>query len=128
MHFSCIGTAMVTTSNFMFEDLRDSISLLWSGQWPTATGEVTELLLEVVNRGERGEYRRLSVTYKFWAGDDGPYTGEGFWKPLFTYNEIRKLANAKRALRSSRHVTVRYRPSDPSINRIDASSWRVFRK
>jgi len=108
----------------MFEDLRDSISLLWSWHWPAATGEVTEILIETVNRGERGEYRRLSVTYKFWAGNNGPYTGEGFWKPTFSFNEVHKLANAKRTLRAQRHVTVRYRPSDPSINRIDSSTWR----
>jgi hypothetical protein len=108
----------------MFEDLRDSISLLFSWNWPVATGEITEILIETVNQGEGNEYRRISVTYKFWAGNDGPYSGEGFWKPTFTYNEVEKLKNAKRALRAKRQVTVRYRPSDPSISKIDASSWR----
>lgn len=108
----------------MFEDLRDSISLLWSWNWPVATAEITEILIETVNPGERGEYRRISVTYKFWAGNDGPYSGEGFWKPMFSFNEVDKLKNAKRTLRANRQVTVRYRPSDPSVNRIDSSSWR----
>ena len=108
----------------MFTNLRDSISLLWSWHWPTATGEITDILIETVHGGRNSEYRRLSDTYQFWAGNDGPYTGEGFWKPLFSLNDLNKLKNAKRKLRSRRTITVRYRPSDPSVNRADSSSWR----
>ena len=67
----------------MFEDLYDALSYLWSWNWPTAQGQITEVLIERVRHTRGGETVRLSVTYQFSVGTDGPFTGESFWAPAF---------------------------------------------
>ena len=101
----------------MFADLYDAISYLWSFQWPEATGEVTAVDVEMDGRA-----LRLAVAYKFWVNDDGPYTGESFWNPAFNVN--RRVLEGRRKIRVRYPVLVRYRPDDPSVNRLDRSVWR----
>ena len=103
----------------MFENLYDSLSMIFSHWWPKTRGEITEIEVEV--RGSRtGETVRLAVAYKFYLGSDGPYTGESFL-PLSTTD---KVAAAKDKLRPQQAVMVRYRSDDPSVNRLDHEVWR----
>ena len=106
----------------MFEELYDHVSRLWSWRWPLADGTVTEVLVERIRHNRGRDSFRLSVTYKFSVGDDGPYTGESFWTPAFCVNK--RVVAARRKIRSGQPVRVRYRQDDPSINRLDHSVWR----
>ncbi len=107
----------------MFEDLYDEISLLWSIFWPVAEGVVTEVISERLGRDQ--QRIRLAVAYEFSIGEDGPYTGEAFWTPAFC--QKRRLADARRRIRRRRKVTVRYRPSDPSVNTLDGGIPRLLK-
>ena len=107
----------------MFEDLYDALSRLWSFSWPATQAEVTDIELERIGNPDENRIR-LCVCYKFWVGDDGPYSGEDFWKPAFTIGQVKRLRDAKKKLNAKRMVSVRYRPADPSINRLDKESWR----
>jgi uncharacterized protein DUF3592 len=101
----------------MFNDLYDAVSLFWSWRWPTAIGQITAVDVERI-RQSNGRYQaRLAVAYEFSIGDDGPYTGEGFWRPAFF--SARRVASARRKVRVRRQVSVRYRPDDPSVNTLD---------
>lgn len=102
----------------MFGDLYDSISLLWAWRWPVAHGQVTAVDIERIRRDNRYE-ARLAVAYEFSVGEDGPYTGESFWKP--TFFSVKRVASARRTIRIRDRVTVRFRPDDPSVNTIDRS-------
>ena|SRR6516164_7132806 len=106
----------------MFEDLRDSVSMLWSWRWRRARGSVTEAIVERIDRGRNLVTYRLAVAYKFSVGDDGPYTGEGLWNPAFCAK--RRALQARRNVRSGHWITVRFRPDDPSVNRPDAEFWK----
>ena len=64
----------------------------------------------------------MAVAYKFSIGNDGPYTGESFWKPAF-FSKKRVLA-ARRNIRVHQQVIVRYRPDDPSVNKLDGRVWQ----
>jgi len=98
----------------MFNDLYDAISMLWSWRWPVASGQVTAVDIERI-RESNGRYEaRLAVAYEFSIGEDGPYTGECFWRPAFC--SVRRVASARRKVRVRRPVSVRYRPDDPSVN------------
>jgi hypothetical protein len=108
----------------VFKNLYDSLSLIFSGHWPVATGEITAIDIEAV-RTDRGGHR-LAIAYKFSVGDDGPYTGESFWRPSMSLDEEGRLAAAKRALNERRSVLVRYRPDDRSVNRLDRSVSRAL--
>jgi len=107
----------------VFEDLYDSISFLWSRRWPVAEGIVTEVLGE--HRGRNDDRARLAVSYEFWVGSDGPYTGESFWTPA--YCEIRRVAAARKEVHRRQKVQVRYRPDDPSINTLDGGVVRLLK-
>jgi hypothetical protein len=100
----------------MFGDLYDALSLLWSWRWPVANGHVTAVDVERIRVNNRHE-ARLAVAYEFLVGDDGPYTGESFWKPAFF--SVKRVAAARRKVRIRNRVTVRYRPDDPSVNTLD---------
>jgi hypothetical protein len=106
----------------MFEDLRDSISILWSWRWPAATGSVTAVDVERIKHQRGGDTFQLAVAYKFSVGDDGPYTGEGFWQPSFF--SFKRVSAARHNVRIGHWLTVRYRPDDPSVNKPDAGFWK----
>jgi len=89
-------------------------------QW----GEVTAVDMERIKDSERGETFRLAVAYKFSIGNDGPYTGESFWQPAF-FSKKRVLA-ARHNVRVHQQVMVRYRPDDPSVNKLDRRVWSDF--
>ncbi len=105
----------------MFEELYDALSFLWS--MDLAAGERRNHVdVERANPHQRSEKLRLAIAYKFWVGDDGPYTGESFWAPNFFVNK--RVIAARRKLRVRAIVSVRYRTDDPSINRLDQRVWR----
>lgn len=105
----------------MFSELYDEISLLWSWRWPEIPGEVTAVDVEGIKNSRDRESFRLAVAYKFSIGNDGPYTGESFWQPAF-FSKKRVLA-ARRNIRVHQQVIVRYRPDDPSVNKLDRQVW-----
>ena len=67
----------------MFDDLYYVLSFGWSWKWPSVQGTITEVLIERLHPTSGNERCRLSVTYEFSVGADGPYTGEDFWNPYF---------------------------------------------
>ena len=103
----------------MFEDLFDCISLLFAWRWPTAAGHITAVDIQRVPNQARSQ--RVVVVYEFSIDGDGPYTGQssssGWSRPL-------RVVNIRESLRVGRPVTVRYRRVDPSVNKLDSSSWR----
>ncbi len=101
----------------MFSDLYDALSMLWSWRWPIADGEVTEVY--IMRCGREEERAKLGVIYKFSIGEDGPYTGESLWEPPFLNHE--NVIAARRKIRTRQKVRVRYRPDDPSVDRLDGS-------
>jgi len=106
----------------MFEDLGDAVRKLFSFSWPTADAEITEVEIERVGDPDDGRLR-LSVGYRFYVGDDGPYCGESFWEPKFTFGLVERMRDAKRNVKQKHLVPVRYRTDDPSQNRIDHAAW-----
>jgi hypothetical protein len=107
----------------MFEDLYDEISILWFWRWPVVQGEIILREIERVRHAGRSrDTFRLSVVYKFSIGDDGPYSGESFWRPTFA--SVRRLREAKRRLYVGQPVLVRYRSDNPAVNRLDHSVWQ----
>ena len=106
----------------MFEDLYDALSLIFYRCWPKADREITEVDVERVRHSQGADTLRLAVTYKFSLGEDGPYTGESFWRPSFFVN--RRVAAARHKLHRRQHVGVRYRADDPSVNKLDPAVWR----
>ena len=76
----------------MFGDLYDTLSTLWTWSWPIVDGEATAVDVERQRHSRGADTLRLSVTYKFFVGSDGPYTGESFWAPTFFRN--RRVAAA----------------------------------
>jgi hypothetical protein len=106
----------------MFEDIYDSISFLWSWRWPSTQGQVTSADIERIRRSRGVERIRLAIAYEFSVRDDGPYTGESFWEPLFFPRT--RVAAAQHKFHLHRSVSVRYRADDPSVNRLDRSAWQ----
>jgi hypothetical protein len=106
----------------MFEELRDAVSFLFSWRWPEAVGEVTAVDVERVKTFKDNETLRLGVAYKFSVGIDGPYSGESFWQPQLCVK--RRVFAARRKVRVGQQVVVRYRPDDPSLNRLDRRVWQ----
>lgn len=104
----------------MFGDFYDAISSLWSSRWPEAMGEVTAVDVEWV--GGRNGHLRLAVAYKFSVSGNGPYTGESFWYPAVFID--RRVRAAQTKIRVGHPVAVRYRPDDPSVNRLDRRVWQ----
>lgn len=110
----------------MFEALWDELSRLGSWRWPVAQGEVTYAELEEFSGGDGGAELRLSVTYKFSIGADGPYTGEAFWQPRWSWNGLEKLQDALKEMHIGRPVGVRYKPNDPSVNQLHGGIDRLL--
>src|SRR5579884_1244003 len=106
----------------MFEDLYDEMSLLFSWRWPIAEGQITAVDVE---RNSHREIKQVAVAYKFSIGEDGPYVGETFWKPVF--NQKENAIRAKRLLRPGHAVQVHYRPDDPTVNTLAGSVRRLLR-
>jgi hypothetical protein len=106
----------------MFEDLRDSVSFLWSWRWPYTEDQVTAADIERIKRSRGVARIRLAIAYEFSVGDDGPYTGESFWEPLFFPRK--RVAAARHKFHLRRSVIVHYRVDDPSVNRLDRSVWK----
>lgn len=106
----------------MFEDLYDTLRMLFSFSWPMAEAEITGVEIETIPHTQRQGELRLSVCYRFFVGDDGPYCGESFWKPTFTV--LASMEDAKQVMELKRTVPVRYRADDPSQNRLDRQAWR----
>jgi hypothetical protein len=105
----------------MFADLYDAVSLLLSWRWPETPGEVTAVDVESVKDSEGVQTFRLAVAYKFSIGNDGPYTGESFWQPIFSK---KRVLMARRNIRVHQQIVVRYRPNDPSVNKLDRRVWQ----
>ena len=105
----------------MFDGLLDSLSFLWSGSWPKAIGEITDVYTARL-RGRYGYYLRLIVSYKFSIGEDGPYTGEDYWQ-AYPFGSTRRVIRARQRFRTGDFLVVRYRKADPSTNKIDRSVW-----
>jgi valyl-tRNA synthetase len=108
----------------MFEDLYDTVSLIFSRLWPEAQGEITAIDVERMRHSQGADTLRLAVAYKFSLGDDGPYTGESFWQPAFFVNK--RVAAARHKLHLHQAVVVHYRSDDPSVNKLDRSLWRTL--
>ena len=106
----------------MFDDLYDAISIVWSCRWPTSKGEVTAVDIERLRHSRGGDTLRLAIAYKFSLGDDGPYTGESFWEPIFFARK--RVFAVRHKVRVRQPVTVRYRRDDPSVNTLDRRVWR----
>lgn len=106
----------------MFEDLYDAISLLWAKRWPTVEAEITAVEVERIPTRRSKDRFRLSVAYKFFIGEDGPYTGVSFWEPPRAHGEERVTA-AQQRFRVGQRVTVHYRPDDACVNTLDQAIW-----
>ena len=110
----------------MFEDLFDELSKVLAWRWPIADGTI--VMVEIEKRRpalSNREVSRLAIVYTFWVGNDGPYGGEGFWAPSFTLAAGKRLREARRKMKVGTRVPVRYRPHDPSVNKLDRQAWRV---
>ena len=105
---------------YMFEVLCDSLSRLLSWKWPTAEGEVTAANVKR-DFSDEGVSFDLEVTYKFSVGDDGPYVGRSVWTGALS--DEQRANRAMHALGEGQPVIVRYRPDDPSVNKLDRSVW-----
>jgi len=97
----------------MFNDLFDSISLLFYWQWPRIGGEITAVRI-------LGGSGRLVLEYRFSLGD-GSYIGEAgcpFWSVGVAAINVYERFPVGHA------VTVRYRRDNPSVNKLDGSVWQ----
>jgi len=106
----------------MFADLYDSVSLLWSWRWLVAEGEITAA--DVIRNREK-RTAMLDLAYKFYVGDDGPYTGTYVWRPAFCQEKT--IAKARRRFHLHQLVRIRYRPDDPSVNTLDGGMSRLLK-
>lgn len=88
----------------MFEDLRDYLSKLCFWRLPTTEGTITG-----IERDPGGG--RILIHYRFFVGDDGPFTGVHVAEGL-------PLPGVK-DLNVGQKITVRYRRDDPSVNMPD---------
>jgi len=107
----------------VFDDLYDAVSLLWSWRWPEILGQITAVDVERIEDAQGRETLRLAVAYKFSIGNDGPYTGESLWQPAFLSGK--RVLAARRNVRVHQQVLVRYRPDDPSVNKLDRRARRI---
>lgn len=98
----------------MFDDLRDRVSLLFAHDWPAADGQLTSVSVYPYERGIQ-----FVITYTFSLAD-GPYTGESR-SPIWYPGE--KIVEINDKFRVGQQVTVRYRSDDPTVNKLDRSTW-----
>jgi hypothetical protein len=109
----------------MFEEIWDRLSLVGAFRWPVATGEITAVEIERV--GQNRDRPRLSVAYEFSVGEDGPYTGECFWEPMFSLTATRSIRTALHKLRLKQPIEIRYRADDPSVNTGNSGLREILR-
>ena len=100
----------------MFNELYDSVSLVFYRCWPTANAAITRVCADPQRHGFQ-----LRVAYEFSVGDDGRYVGESACPFWFGGTN---LANINDKFQVGRIISVRYRRSDPSLNRIDPVFWK----
>jgi hypothetical protein len=99
----------------VFEDLRDAAVLLFSRNWPIAEGSITRVYVDPY---ERGFY--LRVAYEFSIGTDGPYTGESSCPTWFGGTDVMDI---NESFKIGSVVPIRYKATNPSVNKIDPSFW-----
>jgi Protein of unknown function (DUF3592) len=97
----------------MFSDLCDYISLLFYRRWPSVEGEITAVRI-------LGGSGRLLVEYSF-SLEDRSYIGEGGC-PSWSVGTAAVNIHEKFPIGQS--VTIRYRPDNPSVNKLDRSVWQ----
>ncbi len=66
-----------------------------------------------------GYMPRIRVDYKFSIGEDGPYTGESVWTPSASL-----ATNFNEKFGVGKSVIVRYRRTNPSVNKLDRNVWK----
>jgi hypothetical protein len=92
-------------------------------RWPVVNGEITEVVFErIPHRHLDRDTMRLVVAYKFSVSDDGPFTGETCWEPL--YPTTNRLEEARDKFHIGQHVPVHFRPDNPSVNKLDRRTWQ----
>ncbi len=97
----------------MFSDLYNYISLLFYRRWPSIDGEITAVRI-------LGGSGRLLVEYSF-SLEDKSYIGESGC-PSWSVGTI--AIDVQERLSVGQSVTVRYRPGNPSVNKLDRSVWQ----
>lgn len=95
----------------MFSDLYDSISLLFYRRWPCVEGEITAV---------RMLGGRLLVEYGF-SVEDRSYIGEA---DCPSWSVGTEAIDIHEQFPVGQSVTVRYRPDNPSVNKLDRSVWQ----
>ncbi|MFZ0296250.1 MAG: DUF3592 domain-containing protein [Candidatus Sulfotelmatobacter sp.] len=96
----------------MFSDLYDDISLLFYRRWPSVEGEITAVRI-------LGSTARLLVEYSF-SVEDTSYIGEA-GRPSWSVGTA--PIDIRERFPVGQSVTVRYRPDNPSVNKLDRSVW-----
>jgi len=97
----------------MLSDLYDYISLLLYRLWPSVEGQITAVRI-------LGGSGRFLVEYKF-SLDDSSYIGEAGC-PSWSVGTA--AINIHERFPIGQSVTVRYRPDNPSVNKLDRSVWQ----
>jgi hypothetical protein len=97
----------------MFELLSDYASFLLSWRWPKTDGTITGI--DILDG------RQLAVVYEFSLSGEGPYAGRSAMPAWFSGPD---LTSINESLRVGQEVAVRYRRSNPSLNRLDWSVWQ----
>jgi|HubBroStandDraft_4_1064222.scaffolds.fasta_scaffold06172_8 hypothetical protein len=95
----------------MFSDLYDYVSLFFYRHWPSVEGEITAVRI-------LGGSGRLLVEYSFSLAG-GSYIGESGCP----WSVDTAAVNIHQRLSVGRSVTVRYRPDNPTVNKLDRSVW-----
>jgi hypothetical protein len=68
---------------------------------------------------------QLSIAYEFSIDNDGPYSGECLWIPRISSKQ--RVAATLRKIHVRQHARIRYRPDDPSVNRLDGGARALLR-
>ncbi len=97
----------------MFSDLYDYISLLLYWLWPSVEGQITAVRI-------LGGSGRFLVEYKFSLEMDLTSV-----KPVALLGlSARQLSTFNETFPIGQSMTVRYRPDNPSVNKLDRSVWQ----
>ena len=88
-------------------------------RWPTAEGCITAVSAYPYEHGVQ-----FAITYQFSVAEDGPYTGVCHSPTWFPGEDIRDV-NTK--FQVGQVVKIRFRPDDPSVNKLDASTWEELK-
>lgn len=68
-----------------------------------------------------GKGLHVRIAYEFSVGTDGPYTGESCCPTSFGGTDVMDV-NGKFNIGGS--IAVRYKRTDPSVNKVDPSYWK----